>query len=214
MRGKEDAADYRYFPDPDLLPLIITDEMLEKYSQIPELPDEKKNRFINELGIKDYDASILTSSKDMAQFFEDMISEGISSKNAISWLSVELQGRLKDGITISSSPVKAKKLASLVKAIENQDISAKAAKEVLDYLMQNDKSVQEAIEILGLKQVSNDDDILKIIDDIISSNIDKVEQYKNGKDKLFGFFVGQTMKASKGTANPVKVNTLLKKRLS
>ena len=105
-------------------------------------------------------------------------------------------------------------MASLVKAIENQDISAKAAKEVLDYLMQNDKSVQEAIEILGLKQVSNDDDILKIIDDIISSNIDKVEQYKNGKDKLFGFFVGQTMKASKGTANPVKVNTLLKKRLS
>ena len=214
MRGKEDAADYRYFPDPDLLPLIITDEMMEKYSQIPELPDAKKERFVKEFGLKVYDATVITSTKEMAQFFEDMMSCGISGKMATTWLTVELLGRFSEGMSVSTSPVNAIKLGSLVKAIEVGDISGKAAKEVLDYLMENDLEVDEVIEKLGLKQVSDDGAILDIIDAILEANQDKVEQYKSGKDKLFGFFVGQTMKESKGSANPQVVNKLLKERLA
>jgi len=214
MRGKEDAADYRYFPDPDLLPLVISEELIEKYSIIPELPDEKKARFVKEFGLKDYDAGVICSTKQMAQYFEDMMSCDISGKGATTWLTVELLARFTEGVNITNSPVDALKLGSLVKAIESGDISGKAGKEVLDYLIDNNNSVEEVIEKLGLKQVSDDGAILAIIDEIISSNEDKVEQYKSGKDKLFGFFVGQTMKASKGSANPQVVNKLLKQRLS
>jgi len=214
MRGKEDAADYRYFPDPDLLPLVISEELIKKYSVIPELPDEKKARFVKEFGLKDYDAGVICSTKQMAQYFEDMMSCGISGKGATTWLTVELLARFTEGVNITNSPVDALKLGSLVKAIESGDISGKAGKEVLDYLMENENTVDEVIEKLGLKQVSDDGAILAIIDEIISSNEDKVEQYKSGKDKLFGFFVGQTMKASKGSANPQVVNKLLKQRLS
>jgi aspartyl-tRNA(Asn)/glutamyl-tRNA(Gln) amidotransferase subunit B len=214
MRGKEDAADYRYFPDPDLLPLKISDELIEKFSNIPELPDEKKSRFVKEFGLKEYDAGVICSTKEMAQYFEDMMSCGISGKGATTWLTVELLARFGDGINIINSPVDAIKLGSLVKAIESGDISGKAGKEVLDYLMENNDSVETVIEKLGLKQVSDDGAILSIIDEIIAANKDKVEQYKEGKEKLFGFFVGQTMKASKGSANPQVVNKLLKERLS
>ncbi|MDK2065302.1 Asp-tRNA(Asn)/Glu-tRNA(Gln) amidotransferase subunit GatB [Aliarcobacter butzleri] len=214
MRGKEDAADYRYFPDPDLLPLIITNEMINEYSKIPELPDEKKDRFVKEYGIKEYDASVITSSLEMANYFDEMMKEGISAKNAVTWLTVELQGRLKEGVTIEQSSIEAKTLATLVKRIEDNTISGKAAKEVLDYLMENSSSVDEAIEKLGLKQVSDDGSLLAIIDGILNTNQDKVAEYKAGKEKMFAFFVGQTMKASKGTANPNRVNDLLKERLS
>ena len=214
MRGKEDAADYRYFPDPDLLPLIITNEMINEYSKIPELPDEKKDRFVKEYGIKEYDASVITSSLEMANYFDEMMKEGISAKNAVTWLTVELQGRLKEGVTIEQSSIEAKTLATLVKRIEDNTISGKAAKEVLDYLMENSSSVDEAIKKLGLKQVSDDGALLAIIDEILNANQDKVAEYKAGKEKMFAFFVGQTMKASKGTANPNRVNDLLKERLS
>ncbi|TLT00535.1 Asp-tRNA(Asn)/Glu-tRNA(Gln) amidotransferase subunit GatB [Aliarcobacter cibarius] len=215
MRGKEDAADYRYFPDPDLLPLIITDEMLEEYSKIPELPDEKKARFVKDYGIKEYDASVITSSLEMANYFDSMMSEGISAKNATTWLTVELQGRLKEGVTIEESPINAKTLATIVKRIEDSTISGKAAKDVLDDLIANNCSdVDVTIEKLGLKQVSDDGALLAIIDEILASNADKVAEYKAGKEKMFAFFVGQTMKASKGTANPNKVNELIKERLS
>jgi aspartyl-tRNA(Asn)/glutamyl-tRNA(Gln) amidotransferase subunit B len=214
MRGKEDAADYRYFPDPDLLPVVISDEMMEKYSQIPELPDEKKNRFVSEYGIKEYDASVITASLEMAHYFEDMLKEGISGKNAVTWLTVELLGRLKDGVTLETSPVDAKTLALVVKRIEDGTISGKAAKEVLDYLMENEADIDEVIEKLGLKQVSDDGAILAIIDEILNANQDKIDEYKSGKQKIFGFFVGQVMKASKGSANPQKVNELLKQRLA
>lgn len=214
MRGKEDAADYRYFPDPDLLPVVITDEMMEKYSQIPELPDEKKARFVNDFGIKEYDASVITASLETANFFDEMMKEGVSGKNAAIWLTVELPARLTEGMTLETSPVDAKKLAGVVKAIEDGTISGKAAKEVLDFLMQKpEMQVDAVIEELGLKQVSDDGAILEIIDGILAANEDKVEEYRSGKDKLFGFFVGQTMKASKGSANPAKVNELLKQRL-
>ena len=188
--------------------------MIEEYSNIPELPDAKKQRFIEEFNIKEYDASILTSTKEVAQFFEDMMRGGISAKNAVSWLNVELQGRFKEGMTVTDSPVNAQKLMALVKAIEIGEISGKAAKEVLDYLMEHDVKVENAIEKLGLKQMSDDTAILDIVNRVISQNPEKVEQYKAGKDKLFGFFVGQVMKESKGSANPQVVNTLLKELLS
>ncbi len=226
MRGKEDAADYRYFPDPDLLPLIITNEMINEYSKIPELPDEKKDRFVKEYGIKEYDASVITSSLEMANYFDEMLERGISGKNAVTWLTVELQGRLKEGATIEQSPINARKLAILVQRIEDGTISGKAAKEVLDcffpknYTTDNMKSdiisqeIDELIEKLGLKQVSDDGALLAIIDEILNANQDKIAEYKAGKEKMFAFFVGQTMKASKGTANPNRVNDLLKERLS
>ena len=214
MRGKEDAADYRYFPDPDLLPLIITEEMIEKYSDIPELPDAKKDRFVKDFDLKVYDANVITSTKEMAAYFEEMMSNGISGKMATTWLTVELQGRFSDGMNVTTSPVSATKLGSLIKAIESGDISGKAGKEVLDYLMENDATVEAVIEKLGLKQVSDDGAILAIIDEILNANQDKVEQYKGGKEKMFGFFVGQAMKALKGAGNPQVINKLLKERLA
>ena len=214
MRGKEDAADYRYFPDPDLRPLIITDEMIEQFSKIPELPDEKKERLVKTYGLKEYDASVITSSLEMAHFFEAMLEENISGKNAVTWLTVELLGRL-GSTPLLDSPVQAKTLATIVKRIEDNTISGKAAKEVLDELMQNPtQEVDAVIEKLGLKQVSDDGAILAIIDEVLASNTDKVAEYKAGKDKLLAFFVGQTMKASRGSANPAKVNELLLQRLA
>jgi len=213
MRGKEDSAEYRYFPDPDLLPVLVPDAMLAECIQIPELPDEKRDRLVKEYGIKEYDATVITSSVEMAQFYETMIREGAGAKNSITWLTIELQARLTHGLTIVTSPVDAIKLSMIVKRIEDGTISGKAAKEVLDYVMENPVSVDAAIEKLGLKQVSDDGAILAIIDAIMSANTDKVAEYRSGKDKLFGFFVGQTMKESKGTANPAKVNELLKSRL-
>jgi len=213
MRGKEEAADYRYFPEPDLLKAVVTDEMFEKYSQIPELPDAKKKRFIKEFGLSVYNADVITANIEMAHFFEDMMSEGISGKNAATWLTVELQSRLKGDINLTNTPVNAKKLATLVKCIEDQTISGKAAKEVLDYLMENDATVDETIDKLGLKQVTDMGAIEAMCDEIISANPEKVEQLKGGKDKLFGFFVGQVMKASQGSANPQVVNEILKAKL-
>ncbi len=214
MRGKEDSAEYRYFPDPDLLPVILTDEMLEEGKKIPELPDEKKNRLIEAYGIKAYDAAVITSSVDTAHYFEAMITEGAGAKNAVTWLTVELQGRLKGGMTVNESPVDAVKLATIVKRIEDGTISGKAAKEVLDYLMENEDEVDAVIEKLGLKQVSDEGALGAMIDEILAANAEKVAEYQAGKEKLLGFFVGQVMKASKGTANPGLVNKLLKEKLT
>ena len=213
MRGKEEAADYRYFPEPDLLKAVVTDEMMAEFSKIPELPDEKRDRFVNEYGMNEYNASVITSSVELAHFFEEMMQEGISAKNATTWLTTELLGRLKGEFSITNSPVSAQKLGFLVKRIEDQTISGKAAKEVLDYLMENSIDVDEAIEKLGLKQVTDTGAIEAICDEIIAANPEKVEQYQGGKEKLFGFFVGQVMKASKGSANPQVVNEILKTKL-
>ncbi|MEA1917151.1 MAG: Asp-tRNA(Asn)/Glu-tRNA(Gln) amidotransferase subunit GatB [Campylobacterota bacterium] len=213
MRGKEEAADYRYFPEPDLLKAVISDEMFEKYSKIPELPDEKRARFVNEYSMSPYNAEVITSALEMAHFFEDMINEGASAKNSTTWITVELLARLKNGVTIETSPVDSKKLAHLVKRIDDKTVSGKAAKEVLDYVMEHDENIDDVIEKLGLKQVSDTGALEKMVDEILSANPDKVEQYKAGKEKLFGFFVGQTMKASKGTANPQAVNEIVKAKL-
>ncbi len=214
MRGKEEAADYRYFPEPDLLKAVVTDEMLEKYSKIPELPDEKRDRLMKEYGLNVYNAGVITSSVETARFFETMMQEGISGKNATTWLTVELLARLKGDVNITNSPVDAKKLGFLVKRIEDKTISGKAAKEVLDYLMENDPDVDSVIEKLGLKQVTDTGALEKMCNEIISANQDKVEQFRAGKEKLFGFFVGQVMKKSKGSANPQVVNEILKEKLS
>ncbi len=215
MRGKEDSADYRYFPDPDLLPVILTDEMLEEGKKIPELPDQKVARYVNELGMKKVDALVLCSFKELAYYFEDMLKHDISVKNAVNWLNSELLGRLnKAGLDISSSPVSADKLATLIIKLESGAINGKGAKDILDVLIEKDENIDALIESMGLAQVSDDGAILKIIDDILSANSGKVNEYRLGKDKLFGFFVGQVMKASRGSANPEKVNALLKERLA
>ena len=214
MRGKEEAADYRYFPEPDLLKCVVTNEMMEKYSQIPELPDEKRERFVDQYAMSEYNAGVVTSSVEMAHFFEKMMcEEGVNSKTALTWLTVELQGRFSGKVNITNSPVNAEKLGLLVKRIDDKTISGKAAKEVLNYLMQNDESVDSVIDTLGLKQVSDSGAIEAICDEVITANPEKVKEYQGGKEKLFGFFVGQVMKASKGSANPQAVNEVLKAKL-
>jgi aspartyl-tRNA(Asn)/glutamyl-tRNA(Gln) amidotransferase subunit B len=215
MRGKEEAADYRYFPDPDLRPLVVTQEMIDEALQMPELPDAKVKRYTEELKIKKYDALVLCAEKELAYFFEAMLETGASPKNAVNWLTTELLGRLKKTeFDIVTSPVSASKLGELVSKIDDGTISGKGAKDILDVLMEKDENIDGLIDSMGLAQVSDDGAILEIIDAILEANPEKVEQFKGGKEKLFGFFVGQTMKASKGSANPQKVNELLKERLS
>jgi aspartyl-tRNA(Asn)/glutamyl-tRNA(Gln) amidotransferase subunit B len=215
MRGKEEAADYRYFPDPDLRPLVVTEDMIERANNMPELPDAKIKRYVEELGIKRADALVICLTKESAQFFEDMLSSGATAKSAVNWLNTELLGRLnKGGFNITSSPVSAKKLGELVSKIDKGAINGNGAKDILDVLMEKDREIDELIKEMGLTQISDDGAILEIIDSILEKNQDKVAEYKSGKEKLFGFFVGQTMKASRGSANPKKVNELLRERLA
>jgi aspartyl-tRNA(Asn)/glutamyl-tRNA(Gln) amidotransferase subunit B len=216
MRGKEEAADYRYFPDPDLRPLIVTQEMVQEASEMPEMPDQKVERYTKELGIKKYDAQVISANKELASFFEEILECGIKASLAVTWLTSELLGRLnKASISIENSPISAKSMGELISCIEDDSVSGKGAKEVLDFMMENDsRDVKAIINELGLAQVSDDGAILAMIDEILQANQDKVEQYKAGKEKLFGFFVGQVMKASRGSANPAKVNELLKQRLA
>ena len=214
MRGKEDSADYRYFPEPDLLPVVLDDAMIEEAKHIPEMPDAKRARYVNEYGIREYDAAVITAEVETAAYFERMVEAGAAPKEAAKWLTVELAARLKGGMGVDEAPVKPAQLAMLINRIADGTISGKAGKEVLDYLFEHEGTdVDDAIEKLGLKQVSDDGAILSLIDEVLASNADKVEEYKGGKEKLFGFFVGQVMKASKGSANPAKVNQLLKERL-
>lgn len=215
MRGKEGAADYRYFPEPDLLKVVVDDAMYTTMRNIPELPDAKKERFVSEFGVRPYDAAVVTATLESAQYFEAMLACGITARNAITWLTVELQGRLSGGMSAVDSVVDAVTLGTLVKRIEENIISGKAAKEVLDYLLANNGGdVDIIIETLGLKQVSDTGALEALVDDILNANADKVAEYKSGKDKLFGFFVGQAMKASKGSANPNALNDILIAKLA
>jgi len=216
MRGKEEAADYRYFPEPDLRPLVVTEAMKEAARHIPELPDEKVARYTQELGLKRYDALVITADKELAAYFEALLEAGAPAKTAVTWLTSELLGRLnKAGLSIETSPVDAASLGALITRITDETVSGKGAKEVLDYLMEHEeRDIDAVIEKLGLKQVSDDGAILAMIDEILSAHPDKVAEYQAGKEKLLGFFVGQVMKASKGSANPGKVNQLLTARLA
>ncbi len=213
MRNKEESADYRYFSDPDLLRVHIPQELLDECKKLPELPDEKLNRFINTLNIKKDDAKIIISSLEMAKFFEEMLNYGASIKNSVTWLIVELLGRLKGEININNCGITSQGLATLVKRIDEGNISGKSAKEILDEMLKNkNNDVDYFIQSLGLEQINDDETIIKVIDEIIDKNKDKVEEYKSGKEKLFGFFVGQVLKNTKGV-NPAKVNELLKEKL-
>lgn len=213
MRSKEDSAEYRYFPDPDLLPVIIPDDVMNEALQIPELPDQKKSRYIKEFGLKEYDADVIISTYENAKFYEELVSFGCDPKLAANWLNIELAARLKNGLTIENSPVSSKNLSELLKLIQKGDLSNKAAKEVLDFMMESDLEVEKIVEKLGLKQVSDDGAIEKIAEAVLAVNADKVAEFKAGKDKLFGFFVGQVMKEGKGAFNPAKVNEILKAKL-
>ncbi len=214
MRGKEESADYRYFNDPDLLPVFLDDELLNRARNIPEMPDVKVKRYIETLGLKDSDARILTQDLDSTKYFEYLIDNGISPRIAYTWLSVELQGRLKNGNTLATCGITKQTFATLVRRIEEKKISGAGGKEILDILVENKGGdVDLLIKDLGLEQISDDNAILSVIESVLDSNADKVEEYKAGKEKMLGFFVGQVMKQTKGM-NPIKVNELLKQKLN
>ena len=207
--------DYRYFPDPDLLPLVISDEMIEEIRKtMPELPDVKKARYIAEFSVSDYDATILTSDIVISEFFEEAIKNN-DSKTAITWINVELLGRVnKLNLKFSDLKFGAKELTDLLTLIKKSVISGKIAKDILDIMIETGDQPERIVEEKGLKQVTDSGEIKEQISRILEQNSDKVEQYKSGKDKLFGFFVGQVMKETKGKANPQIVNELLKESLS
>ncbi len=220
MRNKEEAHDYRYFPDPDLLPLEISDQDIEKIkSTIPELPDELKNKFINIYNLSNYDASILTADKQTSDFFNETIKSDSelkkSSKIIVNWITSELFSLLnKNDFEISNSPVSPKNLGQLVKLISTNEISGKIAKDVLEEMFSSKKSAREIVDNKGLKQVTDQGEIEKVIDEVIKDNPKMVQEYLGGKDKLLGFFVGQAMKKTKGKANPKMLNDILLKKLS
>ena len=216
MRSKEDAHDYRYFPDPDLLPLEVTDEFINKLkSEIPELPDDKKRRFIDEFKVSPYDATILVSDIDTAKYFEEVVAKmgkNRDMKLAVNWITGELFAVLNEkNIEIAQSPISAKNLAKLINLIKNGTISGKIAKTIFELMIDGDKDPQIIVEEKGLKQESDPKALEALIDKIIDDNREKAIEYKNGKEKLFGFFVGQAMKASGGKANPQLINEILKK---
>jgi aspartyl-tRNA(Asn)/glutamyl-tRNA(Gln) amidotransferase subunit B len=215
MRSKEDAHDYRYFPDPDLLPLEITKEFVQKLrEELPELPDEKKERYVTHMGLSPYDAAVIVADKKTAEFFEE-VAKGHDPKLASNWVTGELFGALKKGShNIDDSPISAAQLSGLLDLIKDNTISGKIAKEVFAIMFETSKDAGVIVEENGLKQVTDTGAIEEIIDRILAANQDKVEQYRSGKDRLFGFFVGQTMQVSKGKANPQVVNEILKKKLA
>ena len=214
MRSKEDAHDYRYFPDPDLLPLELKNDFIEKIkSEIPELPDEKKKRFIDKFNLSPYEANILVSDKETSEYFEKVIKKS-DVKLATNWITGELFALLNEkDLGITQSPINAENLSKLINLIRNGTISGKIAKTVFELMANGDKDPQKIVEEKGLKQESDPKALESLIEKVITENPDKVKEYKSGKEKLFGFFVGQAMKASDGKANPKLVNDILKKKL-
>ncbi|MFC1602130.1 Asp-tRNA(Asn)/Glu-tRNA(Gln) amidotransferase subunit GatB [Pseudomonadota bacterium] len=217
MRSKEEANDYRYFPDPDLLPVELDEGFINEMKQtLPELPDEKRQRFETDYSLSQQDAVTLTSSRELAAYYEAVVATAQTDpKIAANWVSGELAAALnRDAMDITDSPVTAELLAGLLKRIADQTISGKIAKQVFEAMWQGEGDADAVIEAKGLKQITDSGAIEKIVDDIVTNNPKQAEQFCSGKDKLFGFFVGQVMKETKGKANPQQVNELLKKRLA
>jgi aspartyl-tRNA(Asn)/glutamyl-tRNA(Gln) amidotransferase subunit B len=212
MRGKEEAHDYRYFPDPDLLPLVIDDDWIDSViKRLPELPDEKKKRFMDEYGLPSYDSGFLTSNRELADYFEECVKQFPNPKPVSNWIMVSLLGLLNaQGKPITESPISPGNLAQLLKLIDDNIISGKIAKTVFDEMAQTGKAPKEIVEQKGLVQVTDESVIKAIVEKILEECSKEVEDYKNGKTKLFGFFVGQVMKKTKGKANPKIVNEILK----
>ncbi|WP_183030603.1 Asp-tRNA(Asn)/Glu-tRNA(Gln) amidotransferase subunit GatB [Helicobacter pylori] len=213
MRNKEESADYRYFKDPDLYPVFIDEKLLKEAQKINELPSAKKIRYMKDFNLKEDDANLLVSDPLLAEYFESMLNLGVKAKTSVTWLCVELLGRLKAEITLENCGVSAHMLGALAKRIDEGKISGKSAKDVLDKLLEeHGGDVDTLIEQMGLSQVNDTEAIVKVIEEVLKNNADKVLEYKSGKDKLFGFFVGQAMKNLKG-ANPSVVNAILKEKL-
>jgi len=219
MRSKEEANDYRYFPDPDLLPLVLDAGLLEQVrATLPELPNEKRDRLVNEMGLSKYDASVLTSSRELADYFEAVLAAtgNKDPKQCANWVIGDVSGALnKAGLDITESPVSAAQLGSVLLRIQDNTISGKIAKQVFEAIWNGEGADADAvIEAQGLKQVTDTGAIEAMIDEVIAANPEQLQQYRDGKEQLFGFFVGQVMKASKGKANPGQVNDILKQKLA
>ena len=216
MRSKEEAHDYRYFPEPDLVPVEISDEWIkETMSELPELPEKKRERFIQNYKIPEYDAGVLTASKEIADYYEKSASLYPEFKVISNWVMGELLRELKnDGQKINESPIKPEDLVELLKLIDKGTLSAKMAKTVFEEMYQSSKTAIEIVSKKGLAQITDSSAIENLVDEILQLNTDQVEQYKNGKEKVFGFLVGQIMKKSKGQADPALVNKLLKDRIN
>ncbi len=213
MRNKEESADYRYFKDPDLYPVFIDEKLLKEAQKINELPSAKKIRYMKDFNLKEDDANLLVSDPLLAEYFEGMLHLGVKAKTSVTWLCVELLGRLKAETTLENCGVSAHMLGALAKRIDEGKISGKSAKDVLDRLLEeHGGDVDALIEQMGLSQVNDTEAIVKVVEEVLKNNADKVLEYKSGKDKLFGFFVGQAMKNLKG-ANPSVVNAILKEKL-
>ena len=216
MRSKEEANDYRYFPDPDLLPLVIDDALIEEVrGTLPELPDEKAARYCREFELSAYDAGVLTASRDLAMYFETVVERlGGQPKLAANWVMGELSGALnRDGLEVEASRVPATALAGLLARIGDDTISGKLAKEVFEAMWSEGRGADEIIDARGLRQITDTGAIEQAIDAIMAANPKQLAEYRSGKDKLFGFFVGQVMKATQGKANPAQLNELLKRKL-
>ena len=217
MRSKEEAMDYRYFPDPDLPPLVVDEAFVrEVQATLPELPDARRARFMSQYGLNRYDAGVLTSSREMAEYYETAVRESKGDPKIVAnWIAVELSGYLNlDNKDIAESPVSAKMIAGLVQRIADNTISGKIAKEVLEAMWAGEGDADAVIAKKGLKQITDTGAIERAIDEVIAKNTAQLEQYRAGKEALFGFFVGQVMKATRGKANPQQVNELLKKKLA
>ena len=216
MRSKEEAHDYRYFPDPDLVPLVISEEWIEEVRKtIPELPLSKRERFVKEYDIPPYDAGVLAASRDIADFYEETVKHSGKPKIASNWIMGDILGHLKeDKKDIKDSPVTHEALAKMINLIEDGTISGKIAKEVFEEMWKTGKQPKEIIEEKGLVQITDTGALETAIGKILEANPAQLEQYKQGKEKVFGYFVGQVMKATKGKANPKLVNEILRKKLS
>ena len=215
MRSKEVANDYRYFPEPDLLPVVIDDEYIAAVkAQLPELPDAKRSRFAEEYALSEYDAGVLVSSRELAEYYEIVASQSGDAKLAANWVSQDLLGLLnKNNWELADSPIQAERLAMLITRIKDKTISGKIAKTVFETMLEDESDVDTIIENKGLKQVTDSGEIEKFVDEVISNNPDQVQQYKDGKQQVIGFLVGQCMQLSKGKANPAQVNELLREKM-
>lgn len=216
MRTKEEAHDYRYFPDPDLLPLVVDDAFIQSASsRLPELPDARKQRFVEEYGLSDYDARVLTAGREMADYYEAVVRElGGEPKLCANWIMGDLSAALnKEGLDITESPVSAGMLAGMLRRIQDKTISGKIAKQVFEAMWKEEGDADAIIDKQGLRQITDTSALEKTIDEVLVANPQQVEQFRAGKDKLLGFFVGQVMKVSRGKANPQQVNDLLLRKL-